>query len=86
MSETIGLFHYEQGDIEPVQISRLRHIAHHFDQEYLRSIVRPLIEEGSPVSLRVVDWAAVNYSKQFPVFYLVEDWNGNEFKEETKNY
>ena len=62
----------------PMQISRLKHISHHFTAHYLKTIVKPLVCEGKPVSLRVVDWAAINYSKQYPICYVVSDANGNQ--------
>jgi hypothetical protein len=74
----IGAFTLSDEVSDQQQISRLKHIAHYFDADYLIGVFKPLVENGRPVSLRLVDWAAVNYSKQFPVRYVVDDGNGGQ--------
>jgi hypothetical protein len=44
-----------------------RHLLHRLESEYtpalLKSVLLPLVTQTSPVSLRVLDWAVVNWSK-----------------------
>lgn len=78
MEYNIGNFILEKNSLDDQQISRLRQIHEHFTQDVLHDLVEPLVENGSPFSLRSVDWAAVNYSKRFPVEYVVKDSIGHE--------
>mgnify|MGYP006156064877 CR=1 FL=1 len=75
---TIGEFTFKWGDIDRQQVERLKQIHCKFDKKTLHTIVEPLIEKHEPVSLRIVDWAAVNYSKQSPVEYVIMDSQGSE--------
>ena len=45
----------------------LRKLRAEYTPELLRRVLLPLLDQSSPVSLRVLDWAVVNWSKQHNV-------------------
>ena len=45
----------------------LRHLEREYTPELVREVLRPLVTQTSPVSLRALDWAVVNWSKQHNV-------------------
>ena len=45
----------------------LRHLEREYTPELVRDVLRPLVTQTSPVSLRALDWAVVNWSKQHNV-------------------
>ena len=45
----------------------LRRLRREYTDEIARTVLRPLIDQTSPVSLRALDWAVVNWAKQHNV-------------------
>jgi hypothetical protein len=45
----------------------LRHLEREYTPALVRDVLRPLVTHTSPVSLRALDWAVVNWSKQHNV-------------------
>jgi len=60
------LIEYIKGDLEITQELRLQQIACVLKKEYILSVVKPLIEGTYTLSLRLLDFVCVNYSKKNP--------------------
>ena len=57
--------------IETTQELRLRQIVNLLSIQDIKSIIRPLIEGKHSISLRLIDFLCVNYSRKKPVCYRV---------------
>ena len=77
----VGAFEVPQPELHDAQtMMRLRHISGAFTARSLSEIIAPLLLNGAPTSLRVLDWLVVNYSKKQPVGYLLRDArDGSQF-------
>ena len=53
--------------ISRAEASLLRRLNTHYTPELVRRILVPLIDQTSPVSLRTLDWAVVNWSKKHSI-------------------
>lgn len=59
--------HFDAGDTGDLSVrerSLLRTLRREYTPEVARTVLVPLITQTSPVSLRALDWAVVNWSKQ----------------------
>jgi hypothetical protein len=68
----IGIFHYNEvkgtlNYLQPIMVQRLKELVPRIDDTFLETILIPLIHQSGNVSLRVLDWCCVNYSKKFQV-------------------
>lgn len=55
-------------DLTPKERMLVRRLERRYTQQILRTVLKPLIEQTSPVSLRVLDWVVVNFSKKHNIF------------------
>ena len=49
------------------QCSILHHLKNFYNDEIIQSVLIPLLDQSSPMSLRALDWLVTNYSKKFNV-------------------
>ena len=54
-------------DLNGKELSLLKRLNRDYTNEILKNVLIPLITQTSPVSLRALDWAVVNWSKQHNV-------------------
>ena len=74
----IGLFSYEPDTVSRNQACRLREISHLFTEDVLENIVKPMVEGDHQLSLRLIDFVCVNFSKKKQVCYKVQRKDGHE--------
>lgn len=72
------LIEYIRGDLEITQELRLQQIACVLKKEYILSVVKPLIEGTHTLSLRLLDFVCVNYSKKKPICLKLTMTNGHQ--------
>ena len=65
----VGIFYYNDvkgtpNYINPTLVQRLTELVPKIDDDFLDTILVPLINQTANVSLRVLDWCCVNYAKK----------------------
>ena len=64
--------------VDAAQRIRLRQLANMMSVPQLCTIVKPLVEGTHPVSLRLIDFGCVNYSKKMPVHNMITTATGHQ--------
>ena len=61
------MFDVDDGDLTFRERGLLRRLRREYTENIARAVLVPLVTQTSPVSLRALDWAVVNWSKQHNV-------------------
>lgn len=61
------MFNVDPSTLSSREVSLLRRLEREYTPEIAEKVLKPLITQTSPVSLRALDWAVVNWSKQHNV-------------------
>jgi len=61
------LFVADAARLSPRELGLLRQLEREYTPELAEAVLRPLLTQTSPVSLRALDWAVVNWAKQHNV-------------------
>jgi hypothetical protein len=68
-----GRFRYDGAKIAPRQVKRLHEIADFFDDEVCFSVLIPMVTQTFEISLRLLDWFLVNWSKKHKIVTRTPD-------------
>jgi len=72
----IGPFFYDPSKIQARAEQRLREVAPFYTDEIMMSLLVPVITQNFDVSLRALDWFAVNFTKKHKIVCKVNLGNG----------
>jgi len=72
------LIDYNRGDLEITQELRLQQISCVLKKDYILKVVKPLIEGTHTLSLRLLDFVCVNYSKKKPICLKLTMTSGHQ--------
>lgn len=72
--KAVGIFRYNEvkgtlNYINGTMVQRLQELVLKIDNNFIETILLPLIQQHATVSLRVLDWCCVNYAKKFHVSF-----------------
>lgn len=80
--ETIGPFIVcvERGNKDYMSMAhraRLRELLKYMTKEFIETILVPIVRQQAPVSLRVLDWLCINYSKKNNIGFVINAKTNN---------
>ena len=86
-----GRFRYQLSQIVPRQTKRLNEIANFFDDRVCFAVLIPMVTQTFEISLRLLDWFLVNWSKKHKIVTRTPDGSGviniySTYKDHLRHY